>query len=136
MGAVKDSLACFVQNLAYLVASREIQAPAGELRFETERGRARGIFANQLVSCMSNDPGHDVVIFTEAVRLPPEERAAFLDRACAGDENLRRKVEALLRAHGRVGAFLETPPVETGTESEIDEGPLDEDSNNGSSSGI
>jgi len=83
---------------------------------------------------MSNVPGRDVVIFTEALRFPVEERAAFLDRACVGDENLRRKVEALLRAHGRVGDFLETPPVETGTDGEINEGLLDRGSNNGSSS--
>jgi hypothetical protein len=83
---------------------------------------------------MSNVPGRDVVIFTEALQLPAEERAAFLDRNCAGDENLRRKVEALLRAHGRVGDFLETPPVETGTDGEINEGLLDRGSNNGSSS--
>ena len=83
---------------------------------------------------MSDDPGRDVVIFTEALRLPAEERPAFLERACAGDENLRRKVEALLRAHGRVGDFLEAPPVETGTAGEIDEGPSDTGSNNGSSS--
>jgi len=83
---------------------------------------------------MSDDPGRDVVIFTEAVRFPAEERATFLDRACAGDENLRRKVEALLRAHERVGDFLETPSIKTGTDGEIDEGTLDVDSNNGSAS--
>jgi hypothetical protein len=83
---------------------------------------------------MSEDPGRDVVIFTEALRFSAEERAAFLDRACAGDENLRRKVEALLRAHERVGDFLETPPIETGTDDEMDKGPLETDNNNGSSS--
>jgi hypothetical protein len=83
---------------------------------------------------MSDDLGRDVVIFTEALRLPAKERAAFLNRACADDENLRRKVEALLRAHERVGDFLETPPIETGTDDETDEGPLDTGNNNGSSS--
>jgi hypothetical protein len=48
---VKNSLACFVQNLTYLVASREIQAPTDELRFETERARASGIVANELIFC-------------------------------------------------------------------------------------
>lgn len=84
---------------------------------------------------MSDDPGRDMVIFTEALRFPAELRAAFLDRACAGDESLRREVEALLRAHGRVGNFLETPAVETGTDSEIDKRPLDTGDNNGSPSG-
>ena len=83
---------------------------------------------------MNDDASRDVVIFAEALRLPAEERAAFLDRACADDENLRRKVEALLRAHERVGDFLETPPVITGTGGEIDKGPQDTRNNKGSSS--
>ena len=111
-----------------------MQAPAGETMFETERRRATGIVANELILGMSDDPGRDVVIFTEALRFPAEERAAFLERACAGDENLRRKVEALLRAHERVGDFLETPPIGTETDGDIGEGPLDAGNNNGSSS--
>jgi len=59
---------------------------------------------------MKGDPGREVVVFTEALKVPVQERAAFLDRACAGDENLRHKVEALLKAHDRVGSFLEEPP--------------------------
>jgi serine/threonine-protein kinase len=64
---------------------------------------------------MSDDPGRDVAIFTEALRLPRAERAAFLEQACAGDEDLRRKVLALLAAHERLGDFLEKPPFEEGT---------------------
>jgi serine/threonine protein kinase/Flp pilus assembly protein TadD len=37
----------------------------------------------------------------------PEERAAFLDRACAGDAGRRALVEALLRAHQAAGNFLQ-----------------------------
>jgi len=59
---------------------------------------------------MKGDPGREVVVFTEALKVPVQERAAFLDRACAGDENLRHKVEALLKAHDRLGKFLEEPP--------------------------
>jgi hypothetical protein len=59
---------------------------------------------------MKGDPGREVVVFTEALKVPVQERAGFLDRACAGDENLRHKVEALLKAHDRVGSFLEEPP--------------------------
>jgi hypothetical protein len=33
----------------------------------------------------------------------PEERAAYLDRACGSDPGLRRQVEALLAAHERLG---------------------------------
>jgi hypothetical protein len=71
---------------------------------------------------MSDKFGRDVAIFTQALQLPAGERAAFLDRACAGDEDLRRNVEALLRAHDRVGDFLETPPLASGLEAETDDG--------------
>ena len=55
---------------------------------------------------MSGKSGRDIEVFTEAVQLPIEERIAFLDRACAEDENLRQKIEALLKSNERVGAFL------------------------------
>jgi hypothetical protein len=64
---------------------------------------------------MSADSGQDVPIFTEAIERPVAERAAFLDRACAGDAELRRKVEALLCAYDRLGDFMETPPPEPGS---------------------
>src|SRR6516165_12717659 len=37
----------------------------------------------------------------------PEERAAFLDKACAGDAARRARVEELLRAHQAAGNFLQ-----------------------------
>jgi hypothetical protein len=80
---------------------------------------------------MSEEPGRDVAIFTEALRLPVEQRPAFLGRACAGDENLRREVEALLSAHERVGNFLEKPPLETGSEAPTEKEPEGPGGNNG-----
>ena len=59
---------------------------------------------------MKDDTDQELAIFTEAIRLPIQERSAFLEIACDGDGNLRRKVEALLKAHERVGNFLEEPP--------------------------
>src|SRR5262245_861823 len=59
---------------------------------------------------MTADSGRAIGIFTEALQLPAEERPAFLDRACAGDEALRRKIEALLGSNDRVGDFLQEPP--------------------------
>lgn len=56
---------------------------------------------------MDELPNRDVVIFTEAVNLPADERAAYLDRACGGDARLRQRVEALLQTYGHVGDFLE-----------------------------
>src|SRR6266567_2644724 len=58
---------------------------------------------------MNNTPPRDVVVFTEAIRLPAVERTEYLARACADDPELRRKVEALLEAHDGVGDFLEEP---------------------------
>lgn len=45
-------------------------------------------------------------IFTEALDWEtPEDRAAYLDAACAGDPALRARVEALLRSHEQAGEF-------------------------------
>src|SRR5689334_18997081 len=38
-----------------------------------------------------------------------EEREAFLAQACAGDEKIRRRVEALLRAHNEPDDLLDEP---------------------------
>lgn len=48
-------------------------------------------------------------LFSLACDEPPAERAAYLDRACAGKPELRAEVESLLRADSSAGAFLETP---------------------------
>jgi WD40 repeat protein len=52
-------------------------------------------------------------IFFAALELTTAaDRAAFLDKACGGDEALRRRVERLLAAHPQVGGFLERPVAE------------------------
>jgi serine/threonine protein kinase/tetratricopeptide (TPR) repeat protein len=61
---------------------------------------------------MNNSSDRDVVVFAEAIQLPAGERSAYLERACEADEELRRRVERLLRAHDEVGDFLEKPPPE------------------------
>jgi len=40
----------------------------------------------------------DLAIFTDAQRLSEPERVRYLDGACAGDVELRQRVEKLLRA--------------------------------------
>src|SRR5262245_59648686 len=45
----------------------------------------------------------------EALELEASRRAAFLDHACAGDEELRRKIDALLAAHEQAESFIEAP---------------------------
>src|SRR5580765_8413173 len=59
---------------------------------------------------MTTKPGDVLELFTKAAKLPVEQRGAFLDQVCAGDPDLRHKIEALLRSNDRVGAFLEEPP--------------------------
>ena len=51
-------------------------------------------------------------LFHLALERAPEERAAFLDQACAGDQQLRREVGALIAAHERAGSFIEKPALE------------------------
>src|SRR6266567_7235875 len=49
-------------------------------------------------------------ILAEAVEIAaPAERQAFLDRACAGNADLRGQVEQLIANHFRAGSFLERP---------------------------
>src|SRR5688572_23597739 len=51
-------------------------------------------------------------VYHEALELPAGERADFLARASAGDEVLRRKVEALLKSHDEGGGFLDKHALE------------------------
>jgi Tol biopolymer transport system component/serine/threonine protein kinase len=46
-----------------------------------------------------------------ALDCPATERASFLDRACAGDEELRRELESLLISDGQTETFIESPPA-------------------------
>src|ERR1700751_5892810 len=55
---------------------------------------------------MTGAPDPDIVIFTEALRLPREDRDRYLSEACKGDAELRRRVEALLEAYDQSGDFL------------------------------
>ncbi len=50
---------------------------------------------------------HEIEVFNIALELPPAERAAYLDKACAGDAALRQRVEALLQASEESCACLE-----------------------------
>src|SRR6266568_297475 len=61
---------------------------------------------------MIDTPKNARDIFLAAVERPADERAAFLDAACAGDTELRRRVEALLRAHDEPGSLLDRPAAD------------------------
>jgi serine/threonine protein kinase len=60
---------------------------------------------------MTENSTRDIEVFTEALQLPTEERVLFLDHACAQDQGLRRRMEALLKSSDRIGTFLEEPPA-------------------------
>src|SRR5262249_52325726 len=67
---------------------------------------------------MSEPPGDRVEeLFDQAVALPPERRAAFLEAACADDPTLRAEVEGLLACDadfaetGGDGGLLKSPVI-------------------------
>jgi hypothetical protein len=62
---------------------------------------------------MSRESNRVEFIFAAALECQAGERTAFLDEACAGDEQLRARVEALLKWHEEVGSFLERPAAES-----------------------
>jgi serine/threonine protein kinase/Tol biopolymer transport system component len=51
-------------------------------------------------------------LFHDALERPLEERAAFLDHSCAGDESLRREVNALLESPATANRFLDRDALE------------------------
>ena len=55
-------------------------------------------------------------IFGDAVELPPDERSAFVARACGSDAELLREVLSLLMAHDGDTQFLESPVVKAAAE--------------------
>jgi eukaryotic-like serine/threonine-protein kinase len=64
-------------------------------------------------------PMNEESVFLEALQVPtPEERAAFLDRVCAGNPDLRRGVQMLLRAHEKADRFMQTAHYPSSTADE------------------
>jgi predicted Ser/Thr protein kinase len=51
-------------------------------------------------------------ICDDVLERPPEERALFLDQACAGDRSLRKEVEELLGSLDQTGSFLASPAID------------------------
>ena len=51
-------------------------------------------------------------LYHQALALKGGERAAFLDRACKGDDDLRRELESLLSFESRAENFIEVPAFE------------------------
>ena len=55
-------------------------------------------------------------LFQAALEVDEDKRAAFLDRECQGDEELRREVEVLLACDQRAESFIESPAFEEAPE--------------------
>src|SRR5262245_53283788 len=51
-------------------------------------------------------------IYNAALEREDNQRAAFLDEACAGDDSLRREVESLLAHQSQAENLMETPVME------------------------
>jgi len=51
-------------------------------------------------------------LYDAALKLEASRRAAFLDQACADDEELRREVASLLASDAQAGSFLAAPAAE------------------------
>jgi serine/threonine protein kinase/Leucine-rich repeat (LRR) protein len=58
---------------------------------------------------MTASSSPESIFFAALEKTDPAERAAYLDQACRGDDDLRRRVERLLKAHPQVGSFLDQP---------------------------
>jgi eukaryotic-like serine/threonine-protein kinase len=56
---------------------------------------------------MSDPPNPEVAVFAAALELPADQRSAYLDKACAGNADLRLQVEALLKVHDDAGDFFD-----------------------------
>src|SRR5882724_10586073 len=73
-----------------------------------------------------NDSSNRVMeVFAAVIELSGSDRSAHLERACGSDEELRRRVERLLKAHDQVGHFLEQPAPTAVPEASVGEKPGD-----------
>ncbi len=61
---------------------------------------------------MNPDPKRVEAIFAAVLVQTPAARTAYLAEACAGDQALCQRVEALLKAHDEAGNFLANPLLE------------------------
>jgi predicted ATPase len=60
-------------------------------------------------------------LYHAALEWPPEQRSAFVARACDGNESLRLEVESLLAAHDAAGDFIQTSAMSVTAQSMADD---------------
>ena len=51
-------------------------------------------------------------LLEQALEQEPGKRAEFVDKQCAGNEELQHEVKALLKAHEQAGSFIEAPALD------------------------
>src|SRR5262245_58989122 len=61
---------------------------------------------------MASDPKRIKEIFMAVSEAAPASRGVLLERECAGDAELRQRVEALLQAHEEPDSFLRKPAAD------------------------
>jgi len=54
---------------------------------------------------------NEQTIFGEAIELSSEDRSEYIQKACAGNEQLLARVERLIKAHGQAGSFMDSPAI-------------------------
>lgn len=62
-------------------------------------------------------------LFHSALKVEENRRVAFLEESCAGDDELRLKVESLLAHHKEARSFLDSPALELAAEELNSSGP-------------
>ena len=60
-------------------------------------------------------------LYHQALRQPPDQRAIFLQKACAGNNSLQSEVESLLAEAERTGGFLATPALDVAAKALADD---------------
>src|SRR5215510_760731 len=68
-------------------------------------------------------------LYHAALERGPDEREAFLDEACAGDEDLRREVEGLLVCDIPSDSFIQSPAIEIAARALAAEPPIETSTN-------
>src|SRR5258706_8984921 len=66
---------------------------------------------------MTTPPNPEEAIVDAALEMPAHERAAYLDKLCGNDHQLRQLVDALLHAHKKIISSQIIPPRDLSTPS-------------------
>src|SRR5512140_349112 len=53
------------------------------------------------------DPNREEALFHGALALPADQRSAYVQQACGGDSELRRRIDLLLQSNDRAAEFLQ-----------------------------